>query len=62
MKYRIFMSIAVDATNYREAYEYAKKLDTMLKGPMVQMAAASEGIRLSGDGEPVVHQPQREVA
>ena len=62
MKYRIFMSVVVDAPNDQQAYEYALKLDALLKGPMVRMAAASEGIRLSGDGDPVVHQPQRDVA
>lgn len=62
MRYRVYMSIVIDAPNDRQAYEHALKLDSLLKGPMVQMAAASEGIRLSGDGAPVVHQPQRDVA
>ena len=54
------MSMAVDARDDREAYEYAKKLADLLKTPLVRMAVTGEGIRLSGEGLPVVHQPQRE--
>ena len=61
MRYRIMMSVAVEAGNDRQAHEHAKKLAELLKGPLVKMAVESEGIRLSGgDGRPVVHQPQRE--
>jgi len=62
MKYRIVMSIAVEAANDRQAHECATKLMGLLKSPLVRMAAEGEGIRLSGDGKPVVHQPQRESA
>ena len=61
MRYRITMSMAVEASNDRQALEQAKKLAELLKGPLVKMAVESEGIRLSGDGRPVVHQPQRET-
>jgi hypothetical protein len=54
------MSIAVEAVNDRQASDQAKKLLELLKGPLVKMAVESEGIRLSGDGHPVVHRPQRE--
>jgi len=61
MRFRVTMSITVDARDDREAYEYAKKLAGLLKSPLVKMAVEGEGIRLSnGDGKPVVHQPQRE--
>jgi hypothetical protein len=53
------MSIEVDATGDRQAHEYAVKLSELLKTPLVRMAVAGEDIRLSGDGRPIVHQPQR---
>lgn len=60
-RYRITMSMVVDARDDRQAHEYAVKLAELLKTPFVRMAVADEGIRLSGDGQPVVHQPQREL-
>jgi hypothetical protein len=61
VRYRILMSVAVEARDYRQAHANAVKLAELLKGPLVKMAVESEGIRLSGDGQPVVHQPQREI-
>ena len=55
------MSIEVDARTDSEAYQYAEKLAVLLKSPMVRMAVDGEGIKLAGDGHPVVHHPQREV-
>jgi len=55
------MSVAVEAQNDREAIENAKKLAGLLRSPLVKMAVEAEGIRLCGDGRPVVHQPQREA-
>lgn len=60
MRYRILMSMAVDARSDREAHEYALKLEELLKSPLVRMALDGESIRLSGDGQPIVHQPLRE--
>ena len=57
MKYRIMISIGVDARDGREALEYAKKLDSQLNSPMAKMMVEAEGIRLFGDGHVVVHQP-----
>jgi hypothetical protein len=54
------MSIAVEAGNDRQALYFATKLADLLKTPLVKMAVEGEGIRLSGDGAPVVHIPQRE--
>jgi hypothetical protein len=54
------MSMAVEAPNDRQAHEYALKLAELLKSPLVKMAVSGEGIQLSGDGRPIVHQPQRE--
>jgi hypothetical protein len=54
------MSVAVEARNDREAYEHALKLKELLKSPLVKMAVEGDGIRLSGDGQPIVHEPQRE--
>lgn len=61
MRYRILMGITVDAANERQAREYALKLKELLKGPLVKMGIEGEGVRLSGDGRPTVHQPQRET-
>jgi hypothetical protein len=61
MRYRVTMSIEVEASDDRQAYEYATKLAGLLKSPLVKMAVEGEGIRLSGsNGHPIVHQPQRE--
>jgi len=62
MRYRIAMSIEVNAGSDMEAYQYAEKLAALLKSPMGRMAVESEGIRLAGDGHPVVHLPQREAS
>jgi hypothetical protein len=59
VKYRVLLSIEVEARNDLEATEYAKKLRGLLKSPFVRMAVEGEGIRLVGDGSPVVHRPQR---
>jgi hypothetical protein len=55
------MSVAIEARDYQQAHENAKKLEELLKGPLVKMAVESEGIRLSGNGNPVVHRPQPEA-
>jgi hypothetical protein len=58
VKYRILMSVEVEAAHDRQAYEYALKLLELLSSPMVQMAVTAEGIRLSnGGGAPIVHHP-----
>jgi hypothetical protein len=57
MKYRILMSIEVEAAHDREAYEHAKALKKLLQEPIVKMAVENKGIRLSGNGNPVVHRP-----
>lgn len=62
MRYRIAMSIEVEARSDAEAYKFAEKLAGLLKSPMVRMAVDGEGIKLAGDGHPVVHMPQREAA
>lgn len=62
MRYRIAMSIEVDAQNDAEALRFAEKLAGLLKSPLVRMSVEGDGIRLSGDGHPVVHMPQREVS
>jgi len=57
MRYRVLMSIEIDARDDRQAYENALKFESLLKNPMVRMAVESEGIQLADDGRPVVHQP-----
>lgn len=56
------MSIEVDASNDAEAYQYAEKLGALLKSPLVRMAVDNDGIKLAGDGHPIVHMPQREAS
>lgn len=59
MRFRIAMTIEVNARNGREAHDCALKLKELLKSPMVKMAVEGAGIRLSGeDGNPTVHQPE----
>lgn len=61
MRYRVMMSVQVDARDDREAQAYALKLKELLKNPFVRMQLEAEGIRLAGDdGLLVVHQPVRE--
>lgn len=55
------MSMVVEARDDRQAMEHATKLQELLKTPLVRMAVEGEGIKLAGDGKPVVHQPQRDV-
>jgi hypothetical protein len=62
-RYRVMMSIGIEARDDREAREHALKLEKLLKESYVRMAVVSSGIPLTqGDGQPVVHQPQRERA
>ena len=61
MKHKISMHIIVETRNDQEAVEIAKKLDKLLKTPLVRMAIQGEGVKLAdGDGKPVVYAPQRE--
>lgn len=52
------MSMEVDAADFNQAYEYALKMKELLRSPMVKMAVESNGVRLSGDGGIVVHEPE----
>ncbi len=58
MRYRVYMSVELDASDDHEAHENALKLEKLLRDPMVRMAAHMQGVTLSGD--PVVHHPRRE--
>jgi hypothetical protein len=61
MNYRQLMHFVIVARDDNEAAEVAKKLDGLLKTPLVRMAIQGEGIRLAhGDGRPVVYAPKRE--
>jgi hypothetical protein len=59
VRYRIIMSMEIDSRDDRQAHECAVKLQELLKSPLVRMAVAGEGIQLSGDGRPIVYEPQR---
>lgn len=54
------MSIAVEARNTREAREFAGKIDELLKSSDARMMMQFKEIALSGDGDPIVHEPQIE--
>jgi len=60
VRFRILVSIEVDAPSDDQAFENAVKLSKLLKNPILRMQLESEGIRLVGDDGPIVHQPQRE--
>lgn len=63
MRYRVMISVAVEAHSERQAEDQARKLKELLSGPLVKLAVESEGVRLAeGDGRPIVYQPQREGA
>ena len=47
VRYRVAMSIEVDASSDAEAYGYAEKLAELLKSPMVRMAVQGDGIKLA---------------
>ena len=59
MRYRIAMTIEVEAAGELQARESALKLKELIKDPLVRMAIEGAGIRLSADGQPIVYQPQR---
>jgi hypothetical protein len=62
MKYRILMHFVIEARDLNEAAGTAKKLDGLLKTPLVRMAIQDEGIRLAhGDGRPVVYAPTPDI-
>lgn len=56
MAHRIMMHVDVAARDDRQAVEWAKKLDELLKNPMVRMTLEGEGIVVQGQ---LVYQPQR---
>lgn len=62
MRYRVFVSIDVNARNYGHAFECAKKLDKLLKEPMLRMMLEGEGIQLFPEEQPIVHRPTGEIA
>jgi ABC-type metal ion transport system substrate-binding protein len=62
MNYRQLMHFVIVARDDNEAAEVSKKLDKLLKTPLVRMAIQGEGIQLAhGDGRPVVYAPKREA-
>lgn len=53
--------MSVEARTDAEAYASAEKLAELLKTPLVRMAVEGQGIHLAGDGQPIVHEPEREL-
>jgi hypothetical protein len=61
MRYRVLMHFVIESRDDQEAATIAKKLDGLLKTPLVRMAIQGEGVQLAhGDGRPVVYAPTRE--
>ena len=56
MSYRILVHVDVEARDDRQAVDWAKKLDELLRNPLVRAAIEAEGIRVAGQQ---VYQPQR---
>lgn len=52
------MQVSVDARDERQAVDWAKKFEKLLKNPMATMAIEAEGIRMVG--EPMALQPKPE--
>ncbi len=59
MRYRISLSIEVDASGDAQSLEYARKLKELLASNNARMMLEIEGIRLSGNGRPTIYQPKR---
>jgi hypothetical protein len=59
VRYRIFMQVTVDARDSKQAVDWAKKFEKLLKNPMATMAIEAEGIRMIG--EPIALQPRLET-
>ena len=63
MKYKVLMHVMIDARDDRDALHQASKLGELLKHPLVRTSITGEGVKLAGgDGQPLVYQPQRDVA
>lgn len=58
MKFKVLMEMTIEARTPQEAREHAVKLKDLVKNPLVRMAIEAEGVRLDGDGQPVVFTPQ----
>lgn len=58
MKFRVLMEMTIEARTPQEATEHAVKLKELVKSPFVRLAIEGEGVRLVGDGQPVVFTPQ----
>ena len=60
MTYRILVHVDVEATSQTEAEACARKLEELMRDPMLRMAILSAGIRLTdGNGRPIVYHPQK---
>ena len=59
MKFRVMMHVEIDAKDYPEAFDHAKKLLELFKDPFARMTIAASGVKLvNGDGAPVVYKPK----
>ena len=59
VRYQILVAIEVDAPSDAQARDWAVQLEDLMRDPILQLTLAGKGIQLSGDGHPVVYQPQR---
>ena len=58
MRFAIFMKVSVNARDQKQAVDWAKKFEKLLKNPMATMAIEGEGIQMIG--EPTALQPKPE--
>lgn len=59
MRYRLTVSIEVEARSLDEAKANTHKLCALIKEPIVRLSIESEGIKLAnGNGNPVAYNPQ----
>ena len=56
MGHRILVHVDVSSRDDREAADWARKLDSLLKNPLVLAAIEAEGIRVEGQQ---VYEPER---
>jgi len=58
MRFRVLMEMQIEARTPQEAKEHAVKLKELIKNPLVRITLEGEGVKLVGDGLPVVFNPQ----
>jgi hypothetical protein len=58
VRFTIFMKVSVNARDQRQAVDWAKKFEALLKNPMAKLAIEGEGIRMIGEPEALQPKPE----